>query len=74
MYLVTNRNLVSGKSSLDRLGTKTNEDGPHELRLVKVSKTGSSYKTELLRDKLKKSNVRTLKKKYALDIDPDEPH
>jgi hypothetical protein len=43
--------------------------GPNELRLVKVTKQGSHYTTELLTDKLTQAEVRELKRRHALDID-----
>lgn len=69
MYVVTNRKVNSRKEGLEIFGDTPNTVGPNELRLVKVTKQGSHYTTELLTDKLTQAEVRELKRRHALDID-----
>lgn len=72
MYVVTNRKVNARKEGLDVFGNTPNTVGPNELRLVKVTKQGSHYITELLTDKLTQAEVRELKRRHALDIDERE--
>jgi esterase/lipase superfamily enzyme len=72
MYVVTNRKVNSRKEGLDVFGSTPSSRGPNELRLVKVTKQGSHYATELLTDKLTQAEVRELKRRHALDIDERE--
>jgi len=72
MYVITNRKLHKGKKGLDIFGNDPNEDGPNELRLVEVTKLASGFKTRLLMDKLSKTRVKELIKKYRLPIESDE--
>jgi esterase/lipase superfamily enzyme len=69
MYVVTNRKVNTRKEGLDLFGDTPNTVGPNELRLVKVTKQGSHYTTELLADRLTQAEVRELKRRHALDID-----
>jgi esterase/lipase superfamily enzyme len=72
MFVVTNRKLNPRKKDLKLFGHEPNEKGPNELRLVKVVKTGSSYVTTPLMDKLSKAKLQTLIDKYNLPVDPNE--
>lgn len=69
LYVVTNRAVDDKKSSLDKFRYYPSEKGPNELRLVKVKKTGNRFKADILDDKLTKTRVAELKKKYKLEID-----
>jgi esterase/lipase superfamily enzyme len=69
MFVVTNRKVNTRKEGLDLFGDTPNTVGPNELRLVKVTKQGSHYTTELLADRLTQAEVRELKRRHALDID-----
>jgi esterase/lipase superfamily enzyme len=72
MYVVTNRKVNGREKGLKVFGDTPNPVGPNELRLVKVTKRESDYETELLDDQLTKTEVRSLKKRYDLDIDERE--
>ncbi len=72
MYVVTNRKVNKRKEGLEVFGDTPNPVGPNELRLVKVTKQGSRYETELLDDKLTLTEVRELKRRFGLDIDERE--
>lgn len=68
MYVITNRAVVKAKG-LKSFGKTINTNGPNELRLVKVDKSGSSWKVTALNDKLPLATVKNLKNKFKLDID-----
>ncbi len=70
MYLVTNRSVREDGRGLDMFGAVPSEKGPNELRLVKVTRSGRGYRTELLDDVLPAAEVRRLKRLHGLDIDP----
>ncbi len=72
MYVVTNRKVNNRKEGLEMFGNTPNTAGPNELRLVKVTKQGSHYATELLTDRLTQAEVKELKRSHALDIDERE--
>ena len=72
MYFVTNRKLSPAKKGLDIFGDTPNPKGSNELRLVKVDGTEKKCTSQTLMDKLPKSEVLALKKKYKLNIDTDE--
>ena len=70
MYLITNRKLTNRKS-LKAFGDTPNPEGPNELRLVNVEKSGKSWKVaEVDKEPLSLAAVKELKTKYLLDIDP----
>ncbi len=71
MYLVTNRRVQGDEKGLDVLGSTPSEKGPNELRLVKVTRRGKGFETELLDDELSKTEVRGLKAELKLGIDPN---
>ena len=74
MYVVTNRELNEGKNGLALFGDTPNILGPNELRLVKVTRYGSGYSTELLADRLAPSEVEAVKQRHALTrLDPLRP-
>lgn len=68
MYLITNRALSNHKT-LKAFGKTPNTKGPNELRLVKVEKSGKSWKVEKVIDQLSPKTAKTLKSKYKLCID-----
>ncbi len=72
MYIVTNREVKVRAQGLDVFGDKPNPSGPNELRLVKVTKQGTHYETELLTNKLTQTEVKALKRRHALAIDERE--
>ena len=69
MYVITNRRLDSDEGDLSIFSKEPSKQGPNELRLVKVVKSGNKHKASLLDDKLTKTRVKDIKKKYELDID-----
>jgi len=72
MYLITNRHLLNTKG-LKIFGKNPNAKGPNELRLVRVEKTGHSWKVEPVTDRLTQKRARELKAAYNLDIDTRKP-
>ena len=71
MYIITNRELKKGKG-LGAIGKKPSPEGPNELRLLNVSKSGKTWRVTQVADKLNPATVKNLKHKYTLDIDPDK--
>lgn len=71
MYIITNREVKKGKG-LSVLGKKPNSEGPNELRLINVTRTGRTWRVTPVADKLNTATVRNLKQKYRLDIDPNK--
>ena len=71
MYVITNRVVFEKREGLEAFGKDPNPSGPNELRLVKVSETGT-FNTEVQKDRLKPAEVIELIKKHGLDIDPRE--
>ena len=73
MYLITNRALDTGKIGLGVFGKTPNPKGPNELRLMRVTKKNNSWSARPVIDKLPPATVKTLKKKYKLDLDISTP-
>jgi len=73
MYLITNRVLNTEQKGLDVLGKTPNAQGPNELRLMRVTKNNNSWVATAMIDKLTPATVKTLKKKYKLDLDISRP-
>jgi len=72
MYVVTNRQIKQKTGDLGIFSKMPNEKGPNELRLVKVTKSGSKYKAVLEQeDKILDSKKKALAKLY--NIDPNNP-
>ncbi len=71
MFVVTNRQ-VSNRKGLGQFGKKPNEEGPNEIRLFDVEKTGRSWEVNALNDQLTKTQVKALVKKHHLPIDPED--
>lgn len=72
MYIITNRRLDTTKKSLKIFGDRPSEMGPNELRLVKLSKAGSTWKPTEKRDKItSKARLKTLSDTYGLKLDPE---
>jgi esterase/lipase superfamily enzyme len=70
MYFVTNRKLYSKRPGLKLFGDTPNPRGANELRLVKVEgKNSTSYRAQVLMDKLGKAEVEQLAADYQLPID-----
>ena len=69
MYLITNRALNVAQNGLDIFGKTPNPRGPNELRLMQVTKKNNSWLVKAMIDKLTPATVKTLKKKYKLDLD-----
>lgn len=72
MYVVTNRKVNDREKGLKIFGDTPNPVGPNELRLVKVIKQETDYETELLDNKLTRTEIRELRKRHELDIDERE--
>ena len=66
MYAVTNRNIESGESGLAMFGELPSAKGPNELRLLRVEKSGKSWKVELLDDELPESEVKAIADEFSL--------
>ena len=66
MYVVTNRNLRKKKGGLELFSQFPSTEGPNNLRLVKVSKSGGKYAAEVLDEGLTKSRKSKLMSKYGL--------
>lgn len=74
MYAVTNRSIKKTKKGLAMFGETPSEKGPNELRLLKVDKTGKSWKVELLDDALTKAEVKSIATEFSLkDFDTSKP-
>lgn len=69
MFIVTNRKIIEGASGLDIFGAIPSDQGPNELRLVKVEQSGTRYNADVLDDKLSAAEVLQLQKEYNLSID-----
>ena len=50
MYVVTNRQLTKEIGDLGIFSKEPNQKGPNELRLVKVTKSGSKYKATAIKE------------------------
>ena len=72
MFVITNRKFTKSKG-LKFFGDTPNSKGPNELRLVEVNKTNNKWEAKAVDDKLSKKTVKTLIKKYKLDIDENQP-
>lgn len=73
MYLVTNRALNSEQKGLGIFGKTPSPQGPNELRLMRVTKKNNGWSARPVIDKLPPATVKTLKKKYKLDLDVSTP-
>jgi len=73
MYLITNRALNTNKKGLAVFAKTPNPEGPNELRLMRVTKTNGAWRTEAVADKLTAATVKSLQKKYKLEIDISKP-
>ena len=69
MYVITNRRLDKNKGDLRIFSKEPNERGPNELRLVKVTKSGSAYKATLLDNELPPAVVKKINDKLKLNLD-----
>ncbi|QDU82966.1 hypothetical protein Pla163_00610 [Planctomycetes bacterium Pla163] len=67
MYLVTNRELDPSRRGLAIFGDTPNHKGPNELRLVEVTRSGKSYRTHVVEDR-----VDDPAEKIKLGFAPDE--
>ena len=76
MYVVTNREVRETKAGepagLEIFGKTPNNDGPNELRIVRVERSGDDWVAETLKDKMRVYEARALRDKWNLDIDPSE--
>ena len=69
MYVITNRRLDNDEGDLSIFSKEPNEQGPNELRLVKVIKSGKTYKAQLLDDVLPATRVNEINSKLKLNLD-----
>ena len=72
MFIITNRTL-SRNRTLRAFGKQPNASGPNELRLAEVTKSGRSWRVKPIRDRLSKNEVKSLKSRFGLDIDINQP-
>lgn len=70
MYVITNREVVEGKTGLEQFGKRPNNKGPNELRLARVTRRGSGWQVEFLEDELPKKASKALIRENALPLDP----
>ena len=68
MYVITNRKLREEKG-LGVFGETPNSNGPLELRLLKVLRRDDTWQTSEVDDLLFVDEVKSLKKKFNLNID-----
>lgn len=66
MYVVTNRSIETGASGLAMFGETPSVKGPNELRLLKVEKSGKSWKAEILVDALSQAEVQGIAAEFSL--------
>lgn len=69
MYVITNRRLDKNEGNLSIFSKEPNERGPNELRLVKVTKSGSAYKAKVLDDDLSGAQVKKIENKLKISLD-----
>jgi esterase/lipase superfamily enzyme len=72
MFIITNRTL-SRHRTLRAFGKRPNASGPNELRLAEVTKSGRSWRVKPIRDRLSRTEVKSLKSRFGLDLDIDKP-
>ena len=72
MFIITNRTL-SRHRTLRAFGKEPNASGPNELRLAEVTKSGRSWRVKPIRDRLSKTEVKSLKSRFGLDLDINKP-
>ena len=72
MFIITNRAVDASKSNLDAFGKEPNPEGPNELRMVNVTGT-TTFKVEVLGDRLSQDEVDDLIEQYKLNIDRLKP-
>ncbi len=73
MYIITNREIEKGRSGLKKFGKTPNAKGANELRLMKATASGKSWKVSEVKDELDTDTVKSLKTKYKLNIDINAP-
>lgn len=75
MYIVTNRELLSGEKGLAQLGPKPNAKGPNELRVVEVTRTANGrYRVKILDDEIPASEAAHLISDNQLNLDAGDQH
>jgi len=72
LFIITNRTL-SRHHTLRAFGKQPNASGPKELRLAEVTKSGRSWRVKPIRDRLSRTEVKSLKSRFGLDLDIDKP-
>jgi len=72
MFIITNRTLTRHRT-LRAFGKQPNASGPNELRLAEVTKSGRSWRVKPIRDRLPKTEVKSLKSRFGLDLDINKP-
>lgn len=72
MFIITNRTL-SRHRTLRAFGKEPSASGPNELRLAEVTKSGRSWRVKPIRDRLSKTEVKSLKSRFGLDLDINKP-
>jgi esterase/lipase superfamily enzyme len=72
MYAITNRQLNKDSGDLSIFSKDASEKGPNELRLVKITRAGSKFKAQAIKETAIAVNKRkAMAKQYKLD--PDNP-
>lgn len=69
MYVITNRELLTGKKSLALFGKRPNPKGAQELRILKVNRSGRGWRVSSVADRLSKTRVVAINKRYGLKLD-----
>ncbi len=60
MFLITNREVKKNRTGFDAFGKRTNRRGPHELRLVEVTRSDRGYDVKVLEDTLNREEKLSL--------------
>lgn len=68
MYVITNRAL-SKDTNIDAFGKTPNPQGPNELRLVRVKRSGKGWSVSQVTDKLSPATVKKLNTNHGLKLD-----
>ncbi|MEO1080437.1 MAG: alpha/beta hydrolase [Pseudomonadota bacterium] len=75
MYVVTNREILEGKTGLEQFGSKPNVLGPNELRIAEITRAANGrYKVEILQDELPKPEAAGLIEDHKLGLNPEDQH
>lgn len=72
MYVITNREIVRGKTGLSQFGKTLNAKGSNELRVAEVKDVNGRQSVKVLPDRLSSKTASNLIRKHKLPLDPDD--